>query len=161
MKMSKTSLQLARNTVKPDVADATSLCSLCQNISVKKMRGPNLDLMQPHQASYHALKRSAEAGCRLCKFICIALCNGNGDESAAAFAQVCERYPGREISLVAWGGAGSNFDRVHVITTGDIPDEEEMGGDAVDDPSMHPEHQIALGGVLEIYTHPGTSSALH
>jgi hypothetical protein len=55
---------------------------------------------------------------------------------------------------VAWGGAGSNFDRIHVITTGDIPDGDESD-EEVDDSTMHPEHQIALGGVMEIYTYPG------
>ena len=160
MKMSEESLTCKIS--KLGVTDTSSLCPICQNISVDKMRGPDLDQMQPHQPSYHALKRSAEAGCQLCKYICIALCNGNGDESTAAFAQVCERYPGREISLVAWGGAERNFDRIHVITTGEPDDGEEVEGeDAVDDPSMHPDHQIALGGVLEIYTHPGMTSKPH
>jgi hypothetical protein len=60
-----------------------------------------MDQMQPHQPSYLALKLSAQSGCKLCRFVCTALSDGNGDESAAAFAQVCERYSDRKISFVA------------------------------------------------------------
>jgi hypothetical protein len=155
--MSSSKSPLDEHISKPHITDTTSLCAVCQTISVGNMRGPAMDQMQPHQPSYLALKLSAEAGCQLCKFICTALSNGDGNDSAATFAQVCERYPCREISLVAWGGAGSNFDRIHTITTGDIPDVNDDGNEGCD-PTMHPDHQLALDGVLEIYTYPGMTS---
>lgn len=145
-----------------------SLCSLCRTVTIARMRGPNADQMQPHQPSYLALKTSSEAGCHLCQFLWMALRIGNsplstGDESvgAAALAHVSERYPGREISLVAWGGTGDNLDRIHVITTGKLPYQDDDSGDeshwVCDDPTMHPDHQIALDGVLELFAYPGMS----
>jgi hypothetical protein len=122
---------------------------------MEKMRGPGLDQMQPHQPSYLALKLSAESGCRLCNFFCTALSKQNGDESAAALTQVSAEYPGREISLVAWGGTERNFDRIHVITTGEIPETDDSSDDELADPTMHPDHQIALSGKVDIYTYEG------
>ncbi|KAF2855128.1 HET-domain-containing protein [Plenodomus tracheiphilus IPT5] len=97
--------------------------------------------MQPHQPSYYALKLSAENGCRLCNFFCIALRDGDGQNSAAAWSQVSAQYPGRQISLVAWGGVEKNFDRIHIATTGDIPSSDEESDAELDDPTMHPDHQ--------------------
>jgi hypothetical protein len=132
------------------------------------MRGPNLDRMQCHQPNYLALKRSAEAGCRLCGFFWTALEQGVGKgpyHNRVALSHVSERYPGRQISLVAWGGADRSLDRIHVITTGEIPslpksseagDEDE---NATADPTMHPDHQIALDGVVDLYAYPGNNSS--
>jgi hypothetical protein len=138
------------------ITNSSALCSICQSISFSAMRGPNLDRMQPHQPSYLALKLSAEAGCCLCNFFCVALSIGgehNGDESAAAWASVSPKYPGREISLVGWGGFGSQFDRIYIITTGEIPEPEDSDDDDVSDQTMHPQHQIALQGTVQIYAH--------
>ena len=136
---------------------------MCSSISLDEMRGSNLDRMQCHQPSYLALKRSAEAGCRLCTFFWAALEQGSGHEShlnLAAMAHVSERYPGRQISLVAWGGPARTLDRIHIVTTGNIPtpsasDEEDEN--AILDPTMHPDHQIALDGVVDLYADPGNS----
>ena len=144
------------------ITDFSALCSRCQSISFSAMRGPDLDRMQPHQPSYLALKLSAEAGCQLCSFFCVALIKGgehNGDESAAAWASVSSEYPGREIALVGWGGFGSQFDRIYIITTGEIPEFGDSDDEDVSDRTMHPEHQIALQGTVQIYAHEGTSPA--
>lgn len=142
-----------------EVTDFSSLCSVCQNIATSKMRGPDLDQMQPHQPSYLALKLSAETGCRLCQFLIVALATGSSDddaaESAAAWKQVSPKYPGREISLQAWGGIGRQFDRIFVITTGDIPAGDDSDG--ADDPTVHPDHQLALSGKVDIFAYEGLS----
>lgn len=154
----KPEVQHNQSSNEHDIADFASLCSICRTISASKMRGPNLDRMQPHQPSYLALKLSAEAGCRLCSFFCIALSKGgehNGAESAAAWAHVSPEYPGREVSLVGWGGFGSQFDRIHIITTGEILSPDDSDDDSVEDPAMHPDHQITLQGTVQIYTHEG------
>ena len=136
------------------------LCQLCNSISLAQMRGPNLDRMQPHQPSYLALKQSADAGCQLCGFFWAALEQGTGNDRKrgihrAALAQVCERYPGRQISLVAWGGAAATLDRIYIITTGDIPEQEDDSEEAPADPTMHPDHQLGLDGVVDLYADAG------
>ena len=140
-----------------------SLCQLCASISLSKMRGPKLDQIQPHQPSYLALKKSAEAGCQLCGFFWDALEQGTGDNrkrglNRAAVSHVCERYPGRQISLVAWGGHGATLDRIHIITTGDIPENDDDNAPA--DPTVHPDHQLALEGVVDLYADPGNEQFL-
>lgn len=123
------------------------------------MRGPNLDRVQPHQPSYLALKLSAESGCCLCNSSCVALSKGgehHGEESAAAWVSVSPEYPGRKISLVGWGGFGVQFDRIYIITTGEIPEPEGSDDDDVSDRTMHPEHQVALQGTVQTYAHGGT-----
>lgn len=144
------------------IADISVLCSICQNISFSKIRGPDLDRMQPHQPSYLALKLSAESGCRLCSFFCKALSKGdehNGNESAAAWRSVSSKYPGRQVSLVGWGGIESQFDRMYIVTTGEIPESEDDENQDASDPTMHPDHQITLQGTVEIYAHEGTYMA--
>ena len=130
------------------------------------MRGPNLDRMQCHQPSYLALKRSVEAGCRLCSFFWTALEHGietEQDRTRAALSHVSERYPGRQISLVAWGGPEDSLDHIHIITTGDIPSLSSSSGaedeneNPIVDPTMHPDHQIALDGVVDLYSYPGNT----
>ena len=128
------------------------------------MRGPGQDQMQPHQPTYLALKKSAEAGCELCSFFWVALGQGTGKRriqgtNRAAISHVCERYPGRQISLVAWGGSSSTLDRIHIITTGDIPEEDNDGAPA--DPTMHPDHQLALDGVVDLYADQGNDRSHH
>jgi hypothetical protein len=152
-------VQSKQSSGEHQIIESSLLCSVCQNISFSKMRGPQLDRMQPHQPSYLALKLSAEAGCRLCSFFGTALSKGdehNGDESAAAWASVSSEYPGREISLVGWGGVGHQFDRIYIITTGEIPEPGDSDEDDISDRTMHPEHQIALQGTVQIYAHKGT-----
>jgi len=137
------------------------LCQLCASISLTKMRGPGRDQIQPHQPTYLALKRSAGAGCELCKFFWVALEQGTDKErlkgtNRAALSHVCERYPGRQISLVAWGGSNDTLDRIHIITTGDIPEvEDDDEDDAPADPTMHPDYQFALDGVVDLYAEHG------
>lgn len=119
------------------------------------MRGPNMDQMQRHQPTYLALKISAEGGCQLCRFFYMALEQGSdwGDTSSRdALSHVCEQYPGREISLVAWGGGSTSLDRIYIITTGEVMDNDD---DAYTDPSMHPDHQLALDGSVDLYAYPG------
>ena len=78
-------------------------------------------------------------------------------EQLAAKSSICERFPGRGISLAAWRGAISGLDRVHVMTSRDVPsltsEEDEEG---VSDPTMHPQHQTSFDSVLDIYTYPGS-----
>ncbi|EKD17979.1 het domain containing protein [Drepanopeziza brunnea f. sp. 'multigermtubi' MB_m1] len=110
------------------------------------MRGPDLDRMQVHQPSYLALRNAASAGCQL--FF----------EGRSTLERVSEQYPGRQISLVAWGRESDGWlDRILVTTTGEIPDgdsdQEESG--AISDPTMHPDYQLALSGVLNIFAYPG------
>ena len=84
-------------------------------------------------------------------------------QNGVALSHVSERYPGRQISLVAWGGAHRGLDRIHVITTGEIPSDSnssEAGDEdenATLDPTMHPDHQVALDGVVDLYAYPGNS----
>ena len=127
------------------------------------MRGHHLDQMLPHQPSYLALRRSAGNGCQLCHFFWLALEQGTGHTGKAgvnrnALAHVSERFPGRQISFVAWGGSGdaSNLDHINVITSGEIPSvSDSEDDDAATDPTMHPEHRIALSGVVDLYAFPG------
>ena len=140
-----------------------SLCVLGTNITLPKMRGPHLDQMLPHQPSYLALRRSAENGCQLCHFFWLALEQGTGHSgqngvNRMALAHVSERYPGRQISLVSWGGSGnaSNLDYINIITTGEIPSvSDSEDDDAPADPTMYPEHQVALSGVVSRYAYQG------
>ncbi|KAF2029949.1 HET-domain-containing protein [Setomelanomma holmii] len=134
------------------------LCQLCASISLSKMRGPDHDRMMPHQPTYLALKQSAEADCQLCGFLWTALELGTEKNrtqglARAAIAHISERYPGRQISLVAWGGPQDALDRIHVITTGDIPESDD--DDAPADPTMHPDHQWGLDGVVDLYAKEG------
>ena len=133
------------------------------------MRGPQLDQMQPHQPSYLALRQSAQAGCQLCHVFWLALeqhrgLHGEKGVGRAALAHVSEQYPGRQISLVAWGASGGplNLDHINIITTGEIPsisDNDESDGDYwPEDPTMHPEHQDALNGVVDLYAYPGAGA---
>ncbi|KAH7092099.1 heterokaryon incompatibility protein-domain-containing protein [Paraphoma chrysanthemicola] len=142
------------------------LCELCASISLSKMRGPNCDQMMPHQPSYLALKNSAKDGCRLCRFFWMALELGTGEKRKSglprkAIAHVSERYPGRQISLVAWGGPNNSLDRFYITTTGDIPDFDDDDDDALTDPTMHPDHQLALDGVVDLYAHEDDPAAWH
>jgi hypothetical protein len=146
----------------------SSLCQLCRSISLTEMRGPNLDCMQPHQPSLLALKESATDGCQLCGFILKALANSRqfdsftiGDRSLAghmALDSVSEQYPGRQISLVAWGAGDKGWlDRIRIITTGEIPEVEEVQGSESPgcDPTMHPNYQLALSGSIDLFAFPG------
>ncbi|KAH7068151.1 heterokaryon incompatibility protein-domain-containing protein [Paraphoma chrysanthemicola] len=143
------------------------LCALCASISLSKMRGPNCDQMMPHQPSYLALNKSAKDGCRLCGFFWMALELGIAKYRKLglpreAIAHVSERYPGRQISLVAWGGPKDSLDRIHIITTGDIPDlDDDDDDEALADPTMHPNHQLALDGVVDLYAHEDDPAAWH
>jgi hypothetical protein len=145
---------------------STSLCQLCRSVSLTEMRGPNRDRMQPHQPSYLALKKSAFGGCQLCAFIWRALerCEGIDQDSGEVFSgrlvlnHVSEQYPGRQISLVAWGKAADGWlDRILITTTGEAPDVEsdQEGASDPTDPTMHPDHQLALSGVLDLFAHSG------
>jgi len=130
------------------------------------MRGPNRDKMQRHQPSYLALKLSAMKGCPLCGFIWTALgqcVSPDGGAGSDVLEHVSEKYPGREISLVGWGGGcpdGSWLDCVQVITSGEVPDTDADGepSDGIEDPTMHPDHQLALSGVLDIFAYPGIAA---
>lgn len=99
-----------------------SLCAYCHDISLHRMRGPNQDRMQPHQPTYWALKTSAANGCQLCAFFWDSLAydfeDGYEQEARAAMAATSERYPGREISLAAWGGAWAGLDRINIACIG-------------------------------------------
>ena len=127
------------------------------------MRGPHLDQMLPHQPSYLALRRSAENGCQLCHFFWLALEQGSGHSgkdgvNRTALAHVSERFPGRQISLVAWGGSGnaSNLEHINIITTGEIPFlSDSENDDAPADSTMHSEHQIALSEMVSLYAYQG------
>ncbi|KAJ5043137.1 uncharacterized protein L3040_004520 [Drepanopeziza brunnea f. sp. 'multigermtubi'] len=135
------------------------------------MRGPDLDRMQVHQPSYLALRNAASAGCQLCAFIwraleCCQVDDGLGTvfEGRSTLERVSEQYPGRQISLVAWGRESDGWlDRILVTTTGEIPDgdsdQEESG--AISDPTMHPDYQLALSGVLNIFAYPDDPAAWH
>ncbi|KAH6622270.1 heterokaryon incompatibility protein-domain-containing protein [Boeremia exigua] len=141
-----------------------TLCQLCNSISLTKMRGPNLDQMQPHQPSYLALKRSADAGCQLCGFFWSALEQGSGKDRQrsflrAALAQVCEQYPGRQLSLAAWGGSQASLDRIYIVTTGEVPEVDDET--APSDPTMHPDHQHAAYGVVDLYAEADDAAAYH
>jgi hypothetical protein len=117
--------------------------------------------MQPHQPSYLALKISASDGCQLCSFIWKALARdqyttlaGQVVDGAAVLEHVSEQYPGRQISLVAWGNDADGWlDRIRVITTGEIPDVEsdEEGANNISDPLMHPDFELSLSGVLDLF----------
>lgn len=145
---------------------SSSLCQICRSISLTEMRGPNRDRMQPHQPSYLALKNSASSGCQLCGFIwkALGLCKVVEPvekkifEGHIALNHVSERYPGRQISLVAWGqDVDGLLDRILITTTGEIPDvesDDEFASDSAD-PTMHPDHQISLSGGLDIFAYPG------
>jgi hypothetical protein len=118
--------------------------------------------MQPHQPSYLALKQSAFDGCVLCRFIWFALSQSvgpGGERGADVLEHVSERYPGRAIALVGWGGSSPNsfLDCIHVVTVGEIPDvdADSQPVDSGDDPTMHPDHGFALSGALDILTYPG------
>ncbi|KAK3377496.1 heterokaryon incompatibility protein-domain-containing protein [Podospora didyma] len=147
----------------------TSLCDVCLTISLDEMRGPNCDRMQPHQPSYWALKQSVKQGCRLCGFIWTALgqskSSSDGEPGTLVLEHVSERYPGREISLVGWGGGcpDSYLDRLQVITSGEIPDisDSEESVDGHGDPTMHPAHGFALSGVLDIFADADDPAAWH
>ena len=119
--------------------------------------------MQPHQPSYLALKQSAIGGCVLCRFIWFTLgqdVGPGGERGADVLEHVSERYPGRAIALVGWGGGSPNsfLDRIYVVTVGEIPDVDADGQpvDSADDPTMHPDHGFALSGALDILAYPGT-----
>jgi len=144
----------------------TTLCQLCLSVSLMEMRGPNLDRMQLHQPSYLTLEKSASSGCQLCAFIWRALercqvaepLSGGDFEGRLALSHVSEQYPGRQISLVAWGkGIDGWLDQIMITTTGEIPDvdSDQEGASSPTDPTMHPDHQIALSGVLDLFAHPG------
>ena len=140
------------------------LCEICQGISLEEMQGPGRDRMQRHQPSYLALKYSMTRGCQLCGFIWTALeqyVSFDKELGADALKHVSEAYPGREISLVCWGDPRSFVDRIHIITSGDVPyvssDIESDGG--AEDPTMHPDYQYALSGVLGIFAYPGKFSS--
>ncbi|KAK5995934.1 hypothetical protein PT974_04353 [Cladobotryum mycophilum] len=108
-------------------------------------------------------------GCQLCGFIWTALgqseCPVDGELGSEGLRYVSEKYPGREISLAAWGGEcpASFIDRVLIATSGEIS-ETYADGELVDgpeDPSMHPDHQTALSGVLDIFAYPDDAAAWH
>lgn len=156
----------AHRTTK-SVGLASSLCDLCRSISLEEMRGPKCDRMQRHQPSYLALKQSAMNGCQLCGFICIALGQcvvSDGETGSEVLEFVSEKYPGREISLACWGSTCpiSCLDRVQIITSGEVPDTDANGEpvDGIEDPTMHPDHQCALSGVLDIFTYPGINHSI-
>jgi len=144
---------------------SSSLCQLCQSTSLGEICGPNHDRMQAHQPSYLALKKSASDGCQLCAFIWRALgrsrdpvpVDGKVTEVRSLLEHVSEKYPGRQISLVAWG-RGSHLerwvDRIWITTTGEIPDVESDEEDLAD-PTMHPDYQFALSNGLDIFAYPG------
>lgn len=144
------------------------LCNICRTISLEQMGVSDPEgKMQTHQPSYFALKKSVAEGCKLCGFIWAALGQSTtyeGDRGTEALALVSERYPGREISLLAWPTvAPANFlDRVLIVTSGEVPDADTDDGtdDGPADPSMHPDHQFALSGVLDIFAYPGTGTTL-
>lgn len=134
-----------------------NLCDVCRALSLEKMRGPDRDRMQQHHRNALALKRSVELGCQLCRFIWDALGQDvsiDGESGATALEHVSERYPGRQLVLVAWGdGPDSWLDRIRIIShEEDIPEEEFV--DYVDT-KLHPDHQFTLSGELEIYAHSG------
>lgn len=83
--------------------------------------------------------------------------SGEVSEGRLAMSHVSDQYPGRQISLIAWGNADGWLDRILVTTTGDIPDldSDEEGAGSTTDPTMHPDHQVALSGVLYLFTYPG------
>ncbi|KAK5125024.1 hypothetical protein LTR85_001215 [Meristemomyces frigidus] len=142
------------------------LCEYCQHVSLDEMRGPDLDRMQTHQPSYWALKTSAANGCQLCGFFWQSFAYDSKqdyqDDKRAAMASTSERYPGRQISLVAWGGASAELDRIHVITTGDIPSPTASeDGRGLVDPTMHPDHAFGLNGVVDLYAESDDAAAWH
>ncbi|KAK0654005.1 heterokaryon incompatibility protein-domain-containing protein [Cercophora samala] len=145
-----------------------SLCGICQEISLDQMGVSDDGKMQRHQPTYLALKQSMEKGCVLCRFIWDALgrdISREGDRGADALAHVSNKYPGREISLVAWPGVTPTgyLDRIQIITSGEIPDvdTDDEADDRAADPSMHPDHQFALSGVLDIFAYPDDAAAWH
>lgn len=137
---------------------ASTLCKLCRSISLEEMRS---DRMKRHQPNYLALKWSAMGGCRLCGFIWSALsqCVGpDGQSGHEVLAHVSEGYPGREISLTAW----SYLDHVNICTSGEVPDTYVDGKsvDGIEDPTMHPDYQLALSGEIDIFSYPGKNFSL-
>lgn len=130
-------------------------------MTLEDMRGPQRDRMLP-QPTYWALKQSVYRGCRLCSFIYKALgaCRApDGQSRSEVLKHVSAKYPGRELALTCWGQDRSwtYFDRVHVATTGEVPD-SSPGSEAFDDiadPSLPPDHQFGLSGVLGVFTYPG------
>ncbi|CAM1503124.1 Fc.00g079000.m01.CDS01 [Cosmosporella sp. VM-42] len=126
------------------------------------MRGPNRDRMQKHHPSYLALKESVAKGCQLCEFIWVALGQSrawDGHSGSSVLEHVSEQYPGREISLTAWGqGDDGWLDRILISTTGEVPD---VDSDAEElDPTLHPDHQYALEGLIDIFAYPDDPAAL-
>lgn len=125
------------------------------------MRGPDIDRVQPHHPTYLSLLQSAERGCRLCEFIWRALAREaayDGTSPREVLAHISERYPGRQISLDAWGaGPDGLIDRIRITTTGEVPDiesdEDEDNSSA--DPTLHPDFQLALSGSLDVYIYEG------
>ncbi|KAK4665506.1 hypothetical protein QC763_000410 [Podospora pseudopauciseta] len=145
------------------------LCGICREISLDQMGVSDDRKMQRHQPTYLALKQSMDHGCVLCRFIWHALGQSNsreGDRGSDVLAHVSEKYPGREISLVVWPGVTPTgyLDRIQIITSGEIPDadtDDEDGDDGPADPSMHPDHQFALSGVLDIFAYADDPAANH
>lgn len=139
-----------------------ALCSVCQAISLDQMRGPNRDQILRYQPSCLALKRSAENGCQLCSFFWIALEQGWTSEAGdnhAALSCLSERYPGRELSLFAWGGPEATLDCIWIATAGSLPSSPSSvvsDEDAPSDPTMHPDHQTALSWLVDLYAYPGS-----
>ena len=137
------------------------LCGICKSLSLHEMRSTDHNhlLMQRHQPSYLALKRSALEGCKLCNFIWTALSHdeSNGDHGFLALSHVSEKYPGKAVYLDAAGdGPDGWLDRIRVVSDWEIPevsDEEYERG--ITDPTMHPEHQVSLSGVLDIFAYAG------
>ena len=135
----------------------STLCDLCKRLSLEEMQGHKT---QPHQPSYFALKESVKRGCQLCRFILTALgqCKSvDGDElvsGAQVLEHVSEKYPGREISFLASGLVSANrdtsyLDYMDVYTSGEVPDCDSE--DDMDDPTLHPDYQLALSGRLHIF----------
>ena len=125
--------------------------------------------MQRHQPSYLALRNSRWDGCRLCSFIWRALeqdvAKGDGHMGMDLLGHVSDKYPGRAISLAAWGGGvpDSHLDTVRIVTTGTIPKNmvRIRDPDEPADPTMHPDHQRLLSGVLDIFTFAHDAAAEH
>lgn len=122
------------------------------------MREPQLDQMQAHQPSYLAHLSSAQNGCELCKYFWAALGNDTyrPHEVSTTKRGICVRYPGRALSLNAWGTSDGMLDGIRIVTTGEVPDTTESEDERdIFDPTLPPDGQGALSGYLDLFVEEG------
>ncbi|KAF5004242.1 hypothetical protein FDECE_9271 [Fusarium decemcellulare] len=131
------------------------LCAKCESIRMDQMRSPE---GYPYQPTFLALKRSAEAGCRLCGFFCISLEQGVDVDRSLDLTLLCDQYPGYPLLLRAREVA---LDRIILFFN------EEYVSRSEDGLPVH--HDLPPGwdqglenplGYLDIFAHPGDAPSL-